>query len=162
MWTRCATSWPPRAGNSGTSVAACIRPSSSRPASGGPAIRALARRSPLPVRVKLDIRADGRLPDQVGVSAYYVVAEALTNAAKHARASAVTVQAGTGGDVLHITVCDDGADGADFAQGTGLAGLKDRVEAVGGRIFLDSPRGAGTSLRAELPLTLAADGVMAR
>jgi signal transduction histidine kinase len=128
----------------------------------GPAIRALARRSPLPVRVNLDIRADGRLPDQVEVTAYYMAAEALTNAAKHARASAATVEAGIGGDVLHITVSDDGAGGADFAQGTGLAGLKDRVEAIGGRIFLDSARGSGTSLRAELPLTPAAGGITAR
>ena len=87
------------------------------------------------------------------VSAYYLVAEALTNAAKHARASAVTVRAEIDGDVLHITVRDVGAGGADFARGTGLLGLKDRVEALGGRIFLDSPPGAGTSLRAELPLS---------
>jgi signal transduction histidine kinase len=125
----------------------------------GPAIRTLARRSPLPVRVSLDIPADGRLPDHVEVSGYYLVAEALTNAAKHARAAAATVQARIGGDALHITVCDDGTGGADFAGGTGLAGLKDRVEATGGRILLDSPRGAGTSLRAELPFTLAAADV---
>jgi signal transduction histidine kinase len=128
----------------------------------GPAIRALARRSPLPARVSVDIGANGRLPDQVEVSAYYVVAEALTNAAKHACASAVTVQAEIGGDTLCITVRDDGAGGAGFAQGSGLAGLKDRVEAIGGRIFLDSPSGAGTRLRVELPLALAADVVTAR
>ena len=128
----------------------------------GLAIRALARRSPLPVRVNFDVPADARLPDQAEVSAYYLVAEALTNAAKHARASAVTIQAETGGDVLQITICDDGAGGADFAQGTGVAGLKDRVEAIGGRIFLDSPGGTGTRLRAELPLTLAIGGVTAR
>jgi signal transduction histidine kinase len=128
----------------------------------GTAIRALARRSPLPVQVSLDTPGDKRLPDRVEVSAYYVVAEALTNAAKHAGASEVTVQGKIDSDALHITVCDDGAGGADFAQGTGLVGLKDRVEATGGRIFLDSPRGVGTSLRAELPLTLAADGVTTR
>ena len=82
-----------------------------------------------------------------------MVAEALTNAAKHARASAVTVQAEADSSVLCVTVRDDGAGGADFAQGTGLTGLKDRVEAIGGRIILHSPRGAGTSLRAEFPLT---------
>jgi signal transduction histidine kinase len=119
----------------------------------GPAIRALARRSPLLVRVEFDIGTDGRLPEQVEVSAYYLVAEALTNAAKHARASAVTVQAEVGGDVLCLAIRDDGAGGAGFAQGTGLAGLKDRVEAIGGRMFLDSPRGAGTTVRAEFPLT---------
>ncbi|HEX6521959.1 MAG TPA: AAA family ATPase [Streptosporangiaceae bacterium] len=124
-------------------------------ASGGlrPALKALARRSPVPVR--LEVRTDGRLPEPVEVSAYYVVAEALTNAAKHARASAVTVTAETDTTdaVLRLTVSDDGAGGAGFTGGTGLTGLKDRVEALGGRIFLDSPRGAGTSLRAELPLT---------
>jgi signal transduction histidine kinase len=124
----------------------------------GPAIRALARRAPLPVRVTVDIgAADERLPDQVEVSAYYMVAEALTNAAKHACASAVTVQAEIVGDTLCITVRDDGAGGASFAQGAGLAGLKDRVEAIGGRIFLDSTSGAGTRLRVELPLAAAAD-----
>ena len=119
----------------------------------GPAIRALARRSPLRVRVNLDVRADGRLPEQVEVSAYYVVAEALTNAAEHAHASAVTVQVEAVGEVLRVTVRDDGEGGADFTRGTGLIGLKDRVEAMGGRIFLDSPPGSGTSLRAELLLT---------
>ena len=81
------------------------------------------------------------------------MAEALTNAARHASASAVSVEAGVAGDVLRIAIDDDGAGGASFTGGTGLAGLKDRVEALGGRIFLDSRRGAGTSLQAELPLT---------
>jgi signal transduction histidine kinase len=115
-----------------------------------PALKTLARRSPVPVDVR--VHADRRLPEQVEVSAYYVVAEALTNAAKHARASAVTVQAEVDGDVLRVAVRDDGAGGADLARGTGLAGLKDRVEAIGGRIVLESPRGAGTSLHAEFPL----------
>jgi signal transduction histidine kinase len=122
------------------------------------ALRTLARRSPIPV--DLQVRADERLPDQVEVSAYYVVAEALTNAAKHSRASAVSVEVEVAGDVLLVAVRDDGAGGADFSRGTGLAGLKDRVEALGGRIFLDSPRGAGTSLRAELPLTASNGGVI--
>jgi signal transduction histidine kinase len=99
----------------------------------------------------------GRLPEPVEVSAYYIVAEALTNAAKHARSSAVSVKVEIAGQVLHVTVHDDGVGGADLARGTGLAGLKDRVDAIGGRISLDSPRGAGTSLHVELPLT-AADG----
>ena len=118
-----------------------------------PALRTLARRSPVPV--DLQVHAGGRLPEQVEVSAYYLVAEALTNVAKHACASAVTVQAEIDGDVLRLAVRDDGGGGADFARGTGLVGLKDRVEAIGGRIILDSPDGAGTSLRAELPLTAA-------
>ena len=116
----------------------------------------LARRCPVPVDLRL--QAKERLPEPVEVSAYYVVAEALTNAAKHARASAVGVEAQIVGDLLRITVRDDGVGGAALDRGTGLAGLKDRVEALGGRIVLHSPPGAGTSLLAELPLT-AADGV---
>jgi signal transduction histidine kinase len=127
-----------------------------------PALKTLARRSPVPV--DLQVNADGRLPEPVEVSAYYIVAEALTNAAKHARASAVTVTADAdpAGAVLRVTVRDDGVGGADFTGGTGLAGLRDRVEALGGRIFVDSPPGAGTTLRAELPLTAATGGLPAR
>jgi len=125
-----------------------------------PALRALARRSPIPVR--LDVRLEARPPEQIEVSAYYVVAEALTNAARHARASAVRVEADVAGDALRIAISDDGAGGASFTGGTGLAGLKDRVEALGGGIFLDSPAGAGTSLRVELPLISASTGVTSR
>jgi signal transduction histidine kinase len=125
-----------------------------------PALKTLAIRSPIPV--DLDMRAEGRLPEHVEVSAYYVVAEALTNTAKHARASAVSVKVEVVGEVLRVAVRDDGAGGAALAQGTGLAGLKDRVEALGGRIFLDSPPGAGTSLRAEFPLTATDGGVTSR
>jgi signal transduction histidine kinase len=125
----------------------------------GAALRALARRSPIPV--DLDMRVEGRLPEHVEVSAYYVIAEALTNTAKHARASAVTVTVEADA-VLRIAVRDDGAGGADFARGTGLVGLKGRVEALGGRIFLDSPRGAGTSLRVEVPLGAENGGVSVR
>jgi signal transduction histidine kinase len=99
------------------------------------------------------VHVNERLPEPVEVSAYYVIAEALTNAAKHARAPTVSVQIEVVGNVLLLAVRDDGAGGADFTRGTGLVGLKDRVEALGGRIFLDSPPGAGTSLRVELPLT---------
>jgi len=124
-----------------------------------PALKTLARRCPIPVDLRVHVKE--RLPEPVEVSAYYLVAEALTNAAKHAHASAVTVTAetGTADAVLHLTVRDDGAGGADFTGGTGLAGLKDRVEALGGRIFVDSPPGTGTTLRAELPLTTANDGI---
>ena len=124
------------------------------------ALRVLARRSPVPV--DLSIGAGGRLPEHVEVSAYYVVAEALTNAAKHAGASAVTITVEIAGDVLRVAIRDDGVGGAGFAGGTGLAGLKDRVEALGGRILLDSARGAGTTLRVELPLTTADSGVTFR
>jgi predicted ATPase/signal transduction histidine kinase len=126
----------------------------------GAALRALARRSPIPV--DLDMRVEGRLPEHVEVSAYYVVAEALTNAAKHARASTVAVTVEAADAVLRVAVRDDGAGGADYARGTGLVGLKDRVEALGGRIFLDSPRGAGTSLRVELPLSAENGGASPR
>ncbi len=121
-----------------------------------PALNTLARRCPIPVQ--LDVLVDGPLPEHVEIAAYYLIAEALTNAAKHAHASIVTVAvqadtAATPDAVLRVTVHDDGVGGADLTRGTGLVGLKDRVEALGGRISLDSRPGAGTRLRAELPLT---------
>jgi signal transduction histidine kinase len=116
-----------------------------------PALKALARRSPIPV--DLAMRTGGDLPERVEVSAYFVVSEALTNAAKHAHASAVTVTVEVADDVLHVSVHDDGVGGADFARGTGLVGLKDRVRAIGGRLSLESHRDEGTTLWAELPLT---------
>jgi signal transduction histidine kinase len=124
--------------------------------SGGlrPAVRALAHRSPVPTR--LQECTDRRLPEYVEVTAYYVIAEALTNATKHARAAAVGIRAelaGAAGEVLVVTIRDDGVGGADPARGTGLTGLKDRVEALGGIMRIESPTGAGTVLRAELPLT---------
>ena len=117
-----------------------------------PALKALAHRSPIPI--ELELRGEARLPEHIEVSAYYIVAEALTNAAKHARASTVTVtvEADASDAVLRLAVCDDGVGGAAFTRGTGLVGLKDRVQALGGRISLESPRGGGTSLRVELPL----------
>jgi GAF domain-containing protein len=122
-----------------------------------PALRALARRSAVPVN--LDVRVAGRLAEPAEIAAYYTVAEALTNAAKHARASAADVEVAADGGVLRVCVRDDGRGGADFGHGSGLVGLRDRVEALGGQIFLDSPRGAGTSLRVELPLTATKGGV---
>jgi len=118
----------------------------------GPALKALIRRSPIPVRLDLDLKK--RLPDQVEVSAYFIVAEALTNAAKHSRASTVmvTVEEKPADAILRLKVSDDGVGGADFTRGTGLLGLKDRVEALGGHIVLYSPAGAGTSLGVELPV----------
>jgi signal transduction histidine kinase len=117
------------------------------------ALRTLASRSPIPVDLR--VAAEERLPEPVEVSAYYVAAEALTNVARHARAASVSVEVEYADEVLRVAVSDDGCGGADFSRGTGLVGLKDRVEAIGGRIFLDSPRGAGTSLRVELPITAA-------
>ena len=120
-----------------------------------PALRAITRRSPIPVQ--LDLRAEERLPEQVEVSAYYIVAEALTNAAKHSRASAitVTVERDRVRGSLCLEVADDGVGGADFTGGTGLVGLRDRAEALGGHIDLHSPRGTGTTLRVELPINRA-------
>ncbi|POX52790.1 DUF4118 domain-containing protein [Streptomyces sp. Ru72] len=119
-----------------------------------PALKALARRSPLPV--DLVVHTETGIPMPIQVSAYYVVCEALTNAVKHAQASAVRVTVEAGDGVLGLCVHDDGVGGADFVRGTGLVGLKDRVAALGGRISVESPHGAGTTLRAELPLTEAA------
>ena len=116
----------------------------------GPALKTLARRSPVPV--SLEVRAEGRLSEPVEVAAYYVVSEALTNAAKHARASQVDVSVDVRGPLLRVAVRDDGEGGADPGRGSGLLGLKDRAEAIGGTLCVESPQGEGTTLVAELPL----------
>ena len=115
-----------------------------------PALKRLVARSPL--RVNLDCRADGRFPEPVEVTAYYVVSEALTNAAKYADTPVVDVAVAADNGVLRVEVRDEGRGGADPAEGSGLLGLRDRVEAIGGTMRLMSPPGAGTSLRVELPL----------
>ncbi|GAA4263377.1 hypothetical protein GCM10022255_107380 [Dactylosporangium darangshiense] len=115
-----------------------------------PALRTLARRSPIAVDLSLDL--DGRLPEPIEVAAYYVVAEALTNATKHAHASLVHVTAAVWAGRLHLSVRDDGVGGADPARGSGLTGLTDRVEALGGTIMISSPAGQGTHIQVELPL----------
>jgi signal transduction histidine kinase len=114
------------------------------------ALQVLARQSAVPVR--LDVQVAERLPDPAEVAAYYAVAEALTNTAKHARASAAKVEVTLGEGMLRISVRDDGRGGATFGRGSGLVGLKDRVEALGGRLSLDSPPGVGTALDIVLPL----------
>jgi signal transduction histidine kinase len=121
----------------------------------GQALRALTRRSP--ISVQLDQRVEDRLPDHVEISAYYIVAEALTNAVKHSGASLITVSAEVAqvDGALRLEVADDGVGGAEFSGGTGLLGLKDRVDALGGRIDLHSPRGRGTTLCVVLPLNQA-------
>jgi len=121
----------------------------------GPALKVLARRSPLPV--ELDINLDGRLPDHVEVAAYYVVAEALTNAAKHARPTAIWIATDVVDGRLRLTVRDDGIGGADPANGSGLTGLTDRVEALGGTITVHSPPDEGTTLQVWLPLSAPAE-----
>ena len=114
------------------------------------ALQTLARRSTLPLTI--DAAIDRRLPESVEVAAYYVVAEALANAAKHAQATAVAVCAHSMTDHLRITVRDNGVGGADLANGSGLIGLKDRIETLGGTMRLVSPRGGGTSLQATIPV----------
>jgi len=116
----------------------------------GPALRSLARRSALPVQVEVNYSA--RLAQSLEVTAYYVASEAFTNAAKHARASAVEIVVGSSDGSLVVRVSDDGVGGADPSRGSGLAGLRDRVEAVGGVMTLDSPVGSGTVLTVRLPL----------
>jgi signal transduction histidine kinase len=102
------------------------------------------------------VRVDGRLPKPVEVGAYYVVSEMLTNAAKHARASVVEVDAEASGGTLRVRVRDDGIGGADPVRGSGLVGLKDRIEALGGTFSVHSPVGRGTTVCCELPVM--ADG----
>jgi signal transduction histidine kinase len=118
----------------------------------GPALKTLARRSTIPVALHLDV--DGRLPESIEVAAYYVVAEALTNAAKHSRADGVTVRAGFDNGDLRLEVADDGVGGATpgASAGSGLIGLKDRVDAVSGRLVVSSPASGGTVVSARIPV----------
>jgi len=124
----------------------------------GPALKTLARRSTVPV--ELDLAVDRRLPESAEVAAYYVVAEALTNAAKHARASQVTVRAEAEDANLHLAIRDDGIGGADSARGSGLTGLIDRVEALGGKMAVSSQPGCGTSLLVEIPVEVRCGAVV--
>jgi signal transduction histidine kinase len=114
------------------------------------ALRALGRRSAIPADI--EVRIDSRLPKAVEVGAYYAVAEMLTNAAKHSRASVVAVHVEVSGGTLRIRVQDDGVGGADPQRGSGLVGLRDRVEALGGAFSLLSPAGGGTTTCCELPV----------
>jgi len=115
-----------------------------------PALKALARRSAVPV--ELDLRTGRRLPDHVEVAAYYAVSEALANTAKHARASVVHVELDTPDATLRLAIRDDGIGGADPARGSGLTGLRDRIEAVGGRLDVTSPADGGTTLLIKIPV----------
>jgi PAS domain S-box-containing protein len=121
-------------------------------AAGGlePALQVLRRRSPLPVQLQLQLGR--RLPAQVEVAAYYVVSEALTNASKHSQASLVKVELDLQDDTARLVILDDGVGGANFRLGTGLVGLSDRIETLGGTLTVASPPGEGTSIRAEFPL----------
>jgi PAS domain S-box-containing protein len=113
------------------------------------ALTTLARRSPVPV--ELDLRAERPLPEGVDVAAYYVVAEALTNAAKHAHASVVRVELESRDASVRLAIGDDGVGGADPSRGSGLVGISDRVQALGGTLEVSSPVGSGTSLLIEIP-----------
>ena len=128
-------------------------------------LRALARDSPIPVELEIDLPE--RPPAPLEIAVYYVVSEALTNAIKHSQASAISITVETdhasgpsGADLdgrsrgfkLHATIADDGVGGADASAGSGLTGLTDRVEALGGRLALDTPSGGGTRISIELPL----------
>jgi signal transduction histidine kinase len=104
------------------------------------------------VPVELDLRSGRRLLDRVEVATYYVVSEALTNVAKHARASVVNVELDSRGPILRLTIRDDGVGGADLRRGSGLVGVKDRIQALGGTLQIASPAGGGTTLRIEIPL----------
>jgi signal transduction histidine kinase len=115
-----------------------------------PALRVLARRAAIPV--ELNVRTETRSVDPIEVAAYYVVSEALTNTTKHARASRAHVTVEERDALLHLSIRDDGIGGADPTRGTGLIGLRDRVQAVGGSIDVSSRAGEGTHIAVQLPL----------
>jgi signal transduction histidine kinase len=114
----------------------------------GAALESLAGRTPLPV--ELDV-TDGRLPPQIEATAYFVACEALANVVKHAHASRAAVSARRRNGLLVVEIEDDGVGGARAANGSGLSGLADRVEALGGRLVVESPSGAGTRVVGEIP-----------
>jgi signal transduction histidine kinase len=116
-----------------------------------PALKALRRRSP--IHVTLVICFEHRLPDQIEAAAYYTVSEALTNASKHANATGVWVDVELMENTLHLSIRDDGVGGTDPSRGSGLTGLKDRIEALGGRIRIDSASGSGTLIEVDIPNT---------
>jgi signal transduction histidine kinase len=115
----------------------------------GPALKSLARRASLPVQV--DVRVAARPAERIEVAVYYIVAEALTNVAKHAQASVAVVDVVATDGVVRVSVSDDGVGGADPSRGSGLLGLRDRVDALGGTLMLSSPP-SGTSLAVQLPM----------
>jgi signal transduction histidine kinase len=119
----------------------------------GPSLRALARGSPLPVRLSVDISV--RPPQPIEIAIYYAVSELLTNATRHAEATVVHIEVTGSKESVSTVIKDDGVGGADPQNGTGLIGLIDRVEALGGHLVLSSPAGAGTNIRFELPTSRA-------
>jgi signal transduction histidine kinase len=115
------------------------------------ALESLATRAPIPVEVTT-VPLEGISP-AAELTAFYLVSEALANVAKHSQASTATIDVEIDGDILVVEITDDGVGGADTRGGSGLRGLADRVEAVGGRFMVWSPAGDGTRLRAEIPCT---------
>jgi signal transduction histidine kinase len=115
----------------------------------GPALEALARRSAVPV--ELDLNLGPRLDKHVEAAGYYIASEAITNAAKHAQASVIDVCVDARDGALTLSISDDGVGGADPSRGSGIIGLRDRVEALGGTILVLSPSGQGTTLHVQLP-----------
>jgi signal transduction histidine kinase len=115
-----------------------------------PALKALARRAVTPVELAVEV--EERLPEAVEIATYYAVSEALANAGKHAGATAAVVRVDCAGGELTARISDDGAGGASLEPGHGLIGLRDRIEAIGGRLTLDSPPGSGTTLVVDIPI----------
>jgi signal transduction histidine kinase len=113
------------------------------------ALEQLVARAPVPVRISVEI--EGRLPEAIEMAAYYLIAESLANIGKYAQASSATVELARSNGDLHVEVADDGIGGADTERGSGLRGLADRVEALGGQLQVWSPHGGGTRLKAEIP-----------
>ena len=164
-WRQCATKFPrtsktqgPGLSESGASSKPCnmrelshgLHPALLSRAGSGPSLRALARRSPIPV--KLDVRVSERPSESIETAVYYVISEALANAAKHARASEISVVLTTSRSEIRAIVEDDGSGGAEASAGSGLVGLIDRIEALGGKVALHSPPGHGTRISIEMPL----------
>ena len=116
----------------------------------GPALKTLARRCSIPVT--LELGTDVRLPEALEATAYFVVSEALTNAVKHSNAPALRVSVDALGSALRLSISDNGVGGADPTRGSGLIGLRDRVEAVGGTLAIDSRPRQGTHVTVALPV----------
>jgi signal transduction histidine kinase len=118
----------------------------------GASLRALARRSPIPAMVDVDVDVGERPPASVEAAVYYVASEALTNAIRHSHASAISITVADGDGAVRATITDDGVGGAAPGEGSGLAGAADRVDALGGRFALESRPGDGTTITIELPI----------
>jgi signal transduction histidine kinase len=119
-------------------------------------VESLVSRVSLPVRVEVSV---DRLPASVEATAYFVISEALTNVVKHAHAARATVTARAENGQLHVEIRDDGIGGADPGRGSGLVGLSDRIEALGGRLEVTSPTGKGTTLLIEIPVGVGSNGM---